>query len=254
MKTRLLTSLLLSALTWLVPAFAQTTEQTERIATSFVLAQGRLATAAELAEWSAAGSASLPDLLARHRDLLKKTPAAQRTVVERASADAFGRAPTAAELSTGTSTALIYTELMQQHVAWLAQHPDDYRQVIERAYRSVVQRAAYDLEFNYWKPRATLPYLLLVGSIEHWGQRNAPGLMVTSGTPSVTVNSRFLATLRLSRAVANEARAVIGLPVWSDVARLQNPDNHVVAVGAAGVASVGGIHFLAVGGGVFSGS
>ena len=92
------------------------------------------------------------------------------------------------------------------------------------------------------------------GAMENWGQRNHPGLMVTSGTPSVTVNSRFLATLRLSRAVANEARAVIGLPVWSDVARLQNPDNHVVAVGAAGVASVGGIHFLAVGGGVFSGS
>jgi hypothetical protein len=139
--------------------------------------------------------------------------------------------------------------LLQQHVAWLANHPDDYKQVIERATVLVINRSAYPEEYEYWKAYRPLPFVLLVGAIENWGFRNQPGLMVTNGTPSIALSSRFLTTAWLSPGVANEARAILGLPIWTDVARLKNPGCNVVAVGAADIASVGGVHFIVAGGG-----
>jgi hypothetical protein len=138
---------------------------------------------------------------------------------------------------------------MKHHLASLAANPAQYIEVIDRAYQLVIRRAGYPEEHAYWKGHGTLPYVLLVGAIENWALRNQPGLMVTTGTPSIAVNSRFLRTQRLPLPVANEIRTLIGLPVWTDVARLNNPGNNVVAVGAGGIASVGGVHFMLTGGG-----
>lgn len=232
---------------------AQSPGAQDRVAASFLLALGRKPTATETEAWNAEAAQPLAALLSRHRAKLQNDAEARRAVAMRAVADAFGRAPTAEELAASPAGPALYTELLQRHVASLAANPDAYREVIERAYRLVVNRAAYVEEFAYWKPYGTLPFTLLVGAIENWGQRNQPGLMVTNGVPSVSVSSRFLSTAWLSPAVANEARAVIGLPVWSDVARLKNPGCNVVAVGAADIASVGGVHFALAGGGPLAG-
>lgn len=247
MKNRLLPLLLLVGVLCPAAALAQNTDQQERIAASFLLARGRIPTAAEMKAWEAADKPALPALMARHQQQLQADAAAKQAVAARAWQDAFGRAPTAAELAAGAAGNTTYTELVKQHVAWLATHPDEYRAVIERAYQLVIKRPAYPEEFAYWKPLGTLPFTVLVGAIENWGQRNQPGLMVTTGTPSVSINSRFLATVRLSPGVANEARTIVGLPVWTDVARLKNPGCNLVAVAAADIASVGGMHFAAAG-------
>lgn len=224
-------------------ARAQAPARPDAIQAASMLALGRPATASELADPALAGK-SVADLVAAHRAALKADTAAQRLVDDRAQLDAFGTKGTAA-----SGSGVLYVERLQQHTAYLAAHPDEYRQVIERATTLVVNRPVYSEEFAYWKGYRTLPFVLLVGAIENWGFRNQPGLMAASGTPSIALSSRFLTTAWLSPAVANEARAILGLPIWTDVARLKNPGYNVVAVGAGDIASVGGVHFIVAGGG-----
>lgn len=235
-----------------LPAFAQDREYHDFLAAGSMLAHGRPPTSFELAHASK-GRESLAALVEGHRSRLGLDSVGQRAVIDRAWRDAYGLAPdegALAELPPGGAT---YADLLRKHLTSLAAHPDDFRQVIERAYQQVIRRPAYPEEHDYWKLRGTLPYVVLVGAIENWAQRNQPGLMVTTGTPSISVNSRFLTTLRLSLPIANEARTLLGLPVWTDVGRQHSPGNHVVAVGAADIASVGGVHFLLAGGGPLAG-
>ncbi|AOS45973.1 hypothetical protein Verru16b_03064 [Lacunisphaera limnophila] len=250
MKLRLPAGLALCLLLPFVPAQAQTPASPERAAAAQLLVFGRPAATATAAD----ASATLADLVAGHRSSLQASAAARRDVLAIAARDTLGRPATEAELTAwAAGDAVTYAEGVKAITAWLAGQPEENRQVINRAYQLVIKREAYVEEYAYWQPRGTLPYVLLVGAIENWGERNQPGLMVTNGTPSLSVNSRFLRTLRLSPAVANEARTLLGLPVWSDVARLRNPGHHVVAVGAADLASVGGIHFMPTGGGPLAG-
>jgi hypothetical protein len=224
---------------------AQNTIRPEVVQAASMLAFGRQASTAELANPNFANK-SVADLVQLHRAALKADAAIQQRVDDQARLDAFGANTGAAKSS---AEGVLYVERLKQHVDYLAAHPDEYRQVIERAYQLVIHRAAYAEEFEYWKPRGTLPFVLLLGSIENWAFRNQPGLMVTTGTPSIAVASRFLSTVSLPPAVANEARAILGLPIWTDVARLKNPGCNVIAVSAGDIASVGGVPFILAGGG-----
>lgn len=240
--------LFLALLALAVPAFAQNPAQAEIISASTMIALGRPAGAAELGN-PAFASKSLPDLIAAHRESLKADPALNQRVSEQARWDVTGTKAGSAGKAGGT-----YAELMQTGIAALAANPKEYHQVINRAYQLVIRRDAYPEEIEYWQRYGTLPYVVLVGAIENWAFRNQPGLMVTTGTPSIAINSRFLRTQRLSLAVANEARTVLGLPVWTDVARQHSPGRNIVAVGAKDIESVGGVHFLLAGGGPLAGN
>ena len=250
MKHCFLSGLALALLATVVPSSAQSTAQ-EVISASTMIAYGRPALASELANPLHANQ-PLPDLLKAHAKSLKDDPALQRQTDERALMDVFGfdpRSPAAKAIQPENASGGTYAEQLRRHLATLAANPDEYQRVINRAYRLVIRRDAYPEEFAYWKNYGTLPYVLLVGAIENWAFRNQPGLMVTTGTPSIAINSRFLQTQRVPLALANEAREVLGLPVWTDVARQHNPGRNIVAVGAKDVESVGGVHFLLAGGG-----
>lgn len=231
------------------PALAQDTDQADRTVAASMLALGRPSMLADSAPSSPANQPKLIDAVNLLRQQLKQDAALRQSVATSAWIDSLGRQPSETEIAEWSKDASTYTEQVQRHIARLGAQPDEYRLVIDRAYQLVIRRPAYAEEYEYWRTYDALPYALLVGAIENWSQRNAPGLTVTSGTASVSVNSRFLATQRLSRTVANEAREILGLPIWTDVARLQNPDRHVVAAGGGGLASVGGVHFIAAGGG-----
>jgi hypothetical protein len=178
-------------------AFAQSSAQTERVATSFVLALGRVPTAAEIVDAEKLGHLSISELVAKHRQHLQSDPALKRATVIKAWKDAFGREPSESEIADSTSGNATYTELMQRHIQYLKKDPAEYEKVMERAYRLVIRRGVYPGEIEYWKKRETLSYALLVGCVEDWGRRNAPGLMETAGTPTVSVNSNYLETVRL---------------------------------------------------------
>lgn len=246
--TKRLVSGLLLALLAVLPLAAQNTDAADRAAAARLLAFGR-------ADRTPAGeTASVAEALAAHKAALQADAALRRTVATRAFRDATGRAPTDAELATWTSGAVVtYTEVLQAVTAWLGTQPDEYRATIHRAYQLVIKRPAYPQEFPYWQRYGTVPYVLLVGAIENWGLRNQPGLMLTNGTASIAVPSRFLTTQPVSLPVANEIRPLLDLRVWTDVARQHNPGRNIVAVGAQDIESVGGMHFLLAGGGPLSG-
>jgi hypothetical protein len=249
MKHRFLSGLVFSLVLSLTPAWSQHAESQERAAAAQLLAFGRPAPSV-----GPDVQRTLAELLAGHRSAIRGDAATKRNVIMLAARDTLGRAPSEAEIDAwARGDATTYTEYVQAVTAWLADQPEENRRVIDRAYRLVINREAYAEEYAYWQPYGTLPYVVLVGAIENWAERNQPGLMVTNGTPSISSNSRFLRTERLSLAVANEARTLLGLPVWTDVARQHSPGRNIVAVGAKDIASVGGVHFLLTGGGPLAG-
>ena len=225
---------------------AQPAGQVERIGASFVLALGRVPTAEETTQWGGAAPLSLADLIARHRNRLEATPAEQRTVIERANRDAFGVASGAAGTG-GPSATGTYADVVKGHVRWLDAHPDDYQQVVQRAYRAVLARDAHPIEVDYWRKRPVTSFALLAACLDDWALRNRPGLMATAGVPAVSINSRYLAAVRLSAVVAAEAREVAGLAAAGGPSLAAASGRHVVAPGAGEIVSAGGIHFTAAG-------
>lgn len=227
---------------------ARAEDQAERIAVSFVLAFGRVPTAAEVTAASTAGTLSTAALLTRHEEQLQRDAATARATIVKASEDALGRQPTEAEITGQLSDHRTYTELMKRHIQSLKDRPDEYAGVIEKAYQLVVRRSAYPEEIKYWNSRDTLPYVLLVGCVEQWGRRNAPGLMVTTGIPTISVNCRYLTTVTLSPLVASEVRTAAGLTVEGDPTLAAAAGLNLVAPGSDRITTVGHMYFAAVGG------
>jgi hypothetical protein len=225
---------------------AQSGVQEERIAASFVLALGRSPAPAETEQWAKDGSRSVADLMARHRHQLQSDPVAAQAVIVKAIRDAFGREPSDAEIKDRTGNA-IYTELMQRHIRWLGEHAAEYEQIMNRAYQLLLRRDAYSVEIEYWKHQPALSFALLVACIDDWARRNRPGLTATTGVVAVSVNSEYLDAVRLSPAVAGEARAAAGLDPIDDPTLALAGGRTVVAPGADHIVSVGGIHFAAAG-------
>jgi hypothetical protein len=239
MKIRVCSLFLVAALALTSGSAASVpTVQQERVAASFILALGRAPTLDEASHWAGA-DASVSDLIARHRQQLASDAAAQRTVARKALADSFGRAPGVED--AGTSAKGTYTELMQENVRWLAANPDEYAKVLNRAYQLVIRRDMYPEELEYWKKKDVQSFAVLVGCIDNWGRRNQPGLMVTAGPAALSINSVYLTTVRLSPAVAVEARIAAGLAAPVDAAA----GTHVLAAGAEKIISDGRIHFAA---------
>ena len=188
----------------------------------------------------------MADLISRHREALRRDAAAGRAVAVKAGQDAFGRAPSEIEL-VRLSDGEIYAEIVYRHIQGLAASREEYERVVHRAYRLHLQRDAYTVELEYWRARPALSFVLLAGCVENWARRNQPGLMATAGVPSVSVNSPYLVTVRLSPAVTAEARASAGLARPGQPALAAALGRHIVAPGAGAVASVGGVHFAAAG-------
>ena len=228
-------------------ALAASAVQTERIRAAYVLAFGRPPTPEEITESEKQAELTLADRLTRLQSHLQADAALNRAVVLKAAVDAFGRPPTESESATSANGVKTYTELMKQHVAWIASHPAEYEQIQERAYQRVISRSVYPGEIAYWKKYDALPYVLLVGCIENWGRRNAPGLMETTGTPTISVNSRYVTTIPLSPAVAAEARAAAGLPLTGDAAFAAEVGRNLVAPGGDKIITTGQMHLVAVG-------
>lgn len=245
MNTRLLPLVLLVALA--LPfgsARAQSSDREERIGAAFVLALGRAPTAAETELWGKPGKLAIADLVSR---LNPPEADARRALTVKSYVDAFGRTPSGDEGAAMAAGKWNYTGCMQQHIQWLAEHPLDYALVIGRAYQTVMQRGPYAEELDYWKAQPPLSFALLNACIENWARRNAPGLMATSGVATASVNSRWLTAVRLSPAVAAEAREAAGLIPAGNADLGAAVGRNVIAAGGGAVVSAGGINFVAAG-------
>ncbi len=240
--------LAVAAATLVAVVSAGAAEATERLSASFFLALGRAPTTAELKDWEPYSGDRMADLYVRHRQQLDATAPERAAVAGRAWRDVFGGEPSSRDASMAAAGTGTYTEQVERLRRTLGESDEQYRAVLDRAYRRVLGRAPFVEEVNYWHQHAVLSYAGLVGCLENWARRNAPGLTVTSGVPAICVNSDFLTTLRLSSAVAAEARAAAGLPAPVAPALALARGQNVVMPGAGEVVSVGGVHFTAIGG------
>lgn len=202
----------------------------EKINAFFMLALGRLPTAQEVVAERADPCADIQALFEKHldpkSDLLPINSAAWH--------DVFGEET----MPVSRLLNMTYVQQVAHLMKHLSQSPDEYETVIHRAYQHVVRRDAYEEEIAYWSEQpATLPYILLVGSVEDWAKRNQPGLMVTAGTPTVSVNSQLLTTQRLS---PTEAATITSALDWPE-------DMTLLAPGGANVKSGGGIYQVVIG-------
>lgn len=217
---------------------------------AFLLVQGRLPGPDEIgAQDRNLQVDDIGGLYQRLRDKLAKDAASREAVARTAYFDVFGRVVDSAEARADAMDAVTYVEHVRHHLSRLRAQQDAYDDVINRAYRFVVRREAYEEELAYWKKYDTLSYALLVGCIEHWARRNQPGLMVTAGTPTIPFNGEFLTTIQLSPEAASGLRVAAGLgdaidPYFNKSADARN----VLAPGAAQLVAAGGMHFVAVGG------
>jgi hypothetical protein len=231
----------------LATASVPTSVHTERTQAASLIALGRTAQATPTPTEQQTSGASIADLVAHHRQRLQSDEALRRETVVKAYVDAFGREPTASELTAGMKTPQTYTELMKAHIKTLAENPSDYEQLLERAYQRVIRRKVYPEEIAYWRQRDTLPYVLLVGCVENWGYRNAPGLMGTTGVPTVSVNSRYLSAVVLTPALAVEARQAAGLLPTGDAGLAIASGRNLIAAGGADIVTSGRMHLVVAG-------
>ncbi|WED66924.1 hypothetical protein PXH66_08680 [Synoicihabitans lomoniglobus] len=209
-----------------------------RIDAAYMLTLGRPATTAELAntdEFSALKS--FQEVMTQIGKTRLNDAAETGRVQDRAWFDAYGeKRPSTAPSSDSRS----YAASVRQHLKSLAASPEEYALVINRAYREVIRRDAYPEEIAYWHEHPdTLSYVLLVGCVEDWARRNQPGLMVTAGEPTISINCDLLTTRRLPPALAAEIRDTH--PAGDDHAAL------ILVPGGAHLASGGGMALVVVG-------
>lgn len=177
-------------------------------------------------------------VLQRESEALHQSPTLQQSAIRRAYRDTFGIDPKDPRGPAGSSNeaVLSYHEQVKHHLHWLESHTEAYEAVLQRAYQTVIFREAYEEEIAYWMQRDRQSYLILVACVEDWARRNQPGLMVTSGIATASVNCEFLNTLQLSAELASQVRAAMDL----------SPSTTVLAHGASAIASGGNIPFLLV--------
>jgi len=180
---------------------------------------------------------------ARYRERVASEEALADGIRRRAFLDAFGVAPDSEEAPRGFHGGgdALYFEALGAAVDWLAGQPEAYAEVIDRAYRMVIHRGAYEEEFAYWKERPTQGFIVLVGCLEDWARRNQPGLMVTAGAPTISVNCPFLDTIAVEPELASEIRRLADLAVAGEKGCV------VLAPAAGEIRSSGGIAFVPVG-------
>lgn len=240
----------LSAFALATSALAQVSaDVAQRVQASYLLAFGRAANGGEVTYWARQNVHSVGDLVNLHRQYLSRDAGTHRATIARAYIDAMGRNPTEAEItywSRGTDT---YSQLMKNHVSWLGGNPAEYENVIRRSYQYALGRQPTPAEIRYWKGQGTLSYAMLVACHEDWKRRNGAAAQKTSGGLAIAANVPVLATLTVSPAIANEARAASGLVSTNGGNVIAAGGGNVIAAGGGNVIAAGGGNVIAAGGG-----
>ncbi|MBE2215025.1 MAG: hypothetical protein IAE82_14220 [Opitutaceae bacterium] len=219
----------------------------ESVDAAHLLALGRLPDAAERERTSTADHPTFAHLVNELGQSVRRDKALAAATDARARRDALGTTEAQAGSAEVASGGLDYTSRLRRHLDHLKADPAAYRAVIDRAYHRVVQRTPYDIEYDYWAARDPLPFFLLCACIENWAVRNQPGLMSTTGTPSIDTNSRHLTAVRVPPTVADDVRTVLGRPARAEDPHGLASGRVVLSAGASAVVSIGGIHVVAVG-------
>jgi hypothetical protein len=185
---------------------------------------------------------SLPDVVERYKHALAADRQEVAAIAARAERDVFG--PGAASVAAPNGAIETYVECVRRNLQLLAHSPQRYEAAIRAAYPVVIHRDAYPEEIAYWRKHGVVPYYLLLAAIENWARRNQPGLMVTGGTPTISINSSYLVTVQIAPA---EAPQVWRIATGSAEAMSAAARGAVLAPGGDGIETNGGMYFVAAG-------
>ncbi|MDQ8203950.1 hypothetical protein [Pelagicoccus sp. SDUM812003] len=178
------------------------------------------------------------------KTLARSLSSKQKAGVARRNAflDVFGQQPAESAVAENGAPAHPYVEWVRIYLEELAYDESEYRDVIERAYLYVIKRPPYEEEISYWEELGVFAFVELVGGIEDWARRNQPGLMVTGGEATISVNCPYLSSLRLSPEVAEEVARAEGFQIDAESSRT------VLYPNADAFISIGPVYFLIAGG------
>lgn len=193
------------------------------------------------------GSTSANQDLDKLRKQLQSDSEAAAFAWAQAWRDSFGTEPQPGNAPKKDGERLTYIEHMKANLGRLTAEPSLRETVINRAYRYLLQRDAYPEEIKYWTVRPVAPFSTVVASMEHWARRNQPGLMVTSGTPTVAAYSRYLSTVTLSRADALTLRKQFGLEPDGDPEVIASRGHNLIGVAPEAAVTGGHMFFAATG-------
>ncbi|MCE2861391.1 MAG: hypothetical protein LW690_02950 [Opitutaceae bacterium] len=211
--------------------------QEERIQASYLIAFGRKARTDEVGYWSKQKVADVAALVRLHKNYLQADKGTREASIRRSYIDSFGRNPDAGELkhwSVGVDT---YSELMANHTNWLKANPAEQDGTIDRSYQSALGRKPSAAERAYWRSQGALNFVTLVACHEQWKKA---GSQKTSGSAGFAPSSSLLATVNVSRPVANEVVAA------SSSIRLL--EGQLIAAGGLNLIAAGGQNLIAAGG------
>jgi hypothetical protein len=221
----------------------------ERVQASYLIAFGRSATNDEVAYWTKQNPKSVADLVNGHRQYLKQDANTHRALIKRSYIDALGRDPIEGEFKHWMGGNDPYTQLMKNHVGWLAGNPAEYEAVIKRSYQFIFKRKADAGELKYWRSQGTVSYAMLVAAHDTWRKSNPTAPAKTAGVSTVSANSTFLATAPVSPAIAAEARIAGGLVAAGAGNLVGNDGGSLVGNDGASLVAAGGGNLVAAGGG-----
>lgn len=211
--------------------------QEQRIQASYLVAFGRKARADEVAYWAKQPVADVAALVRLHKNYLRTDKATREASIRRSYIDSFGRNPDAGELRHWSAGVDTYSELMVHHANWLKSNPSEQDRTIDRSYQSALGRKPSAAERTYWRGQGALNFVTLVACHEQWKKA---GGQKTSGSAGFAPSSGLLATVNVSRPVANEV--VVATPA------VRILEGQLIAAGGQNLIAAGGQNLIAAGG------
>jgi len=231
--------LLMLAISVFHPSFAQT-EQEQRIQSSYILAFNKKATPDELNFWKTQGNLSVAQLLAKHKEWIKKTPSLWDGILRTSYTDAFGRTIQDGEYKFHIQYPRTYLEMMNSHMDYLNKNPSLYDNVIIESYKRVFGKPPITAELNYWKGQTKCSFIWLFRAHSQYASTQRRNVASMTGVAYVRVTPAMLAEVRSAAAgmVAAGGGNLIG-----------NDGGTMVAAGAGNLVGIDGASMVAAGGG-----
>jgi hypothetical protein len=211
--------------------------QEQRIQASYLIAFGRKARTDEVGYWSKQKVADVAGLVRLHQNYLRTDKGTRQDSIRRSYVDSFGRNPDAGELRHWSAGVDTYSDLMAHHAKWLKSNPAEQDATIDRSYQSALGRKPSAAERTYWRGQGALNFVTLVACHEQWKKA---GGQKTSGSAGFAPTSGLLATVNVSRPVANEVVAA------SPSIRIL--EGQLIAAGGQNLIAAGGQNLIAAGG------
>lgn len=219
---------------------AQTQEdKTDRIIASYLLAFGVLPEQGEIDYWmnSQAARQSVGHLYNEHKKSIQSNTTLRDRAIINSYQDALGKTPVQVEIDTWRPLHLSYVELVERHLKFLNDYPDEFRKMIKLTYRREFDREAKKQEVDDWASWGVRAYYSIIQ--EH--QKNKKAGMFSEPPKKIKKSKKSGVQVNVSPKTITEIQhAMAGV--------IATGGGNVIATGGGNVIATGGGNVIATGG------